>query len=468
MESETRKTIGGYTLIREIGRGGVSVVHQAVDRRTGKTVALKVHTIPPSLSDAEREMVLIRFEREAQAMSRLSHPGIVSIHEVGEHAGQHFLALEYLEGQTLDERLALGPLTPAQALPILRQLAEAVDAVHAAGIVHRDIKPENVMLLPDGAAKLLDFGVARRQDDTAITSMGALVGSPTHIAPEQLRGNHGDPASDIWALGVLLYEMLAGHPPFEGTSVPSVLYKVAHEPPAPVSHLRASLQAVLRRALQKDPGGRYLSACALADALQDTVQASPGPVRASAAHRWGPALFLLIGAAALGFGWLRHRAASHVPPRLVAAARPAGPSPSAPSTRIHAHTPRPLSAIPPPATARRPKTLFHTAVVVKPPVPPPQFRVAQAKQAPMATSRNAAALGKARHSTPLFRIAESRPVSKVSPPLAPGPARTRHPRRRVGRTRPDRRPRSLQPHGDENWQAHRLQILEKFIWSDGR
>ena len=194
----------------------MSVVHQAVDRRTGKTVALKAHTVPPSLSSSERNAVMVRFAREARTVARLSHPSIVAIHEVGEHEGTHFLAMEYLDGNTLAERLTAGPLTPAQAAPILAQVADALDAVHAAGIVHRDIKPTNVMLLPEGGVKLLDFGVARQSEDTTVTATHSIVGSPTYMAPEQVQGELGDAASDRWALGVLLYEMLAGKPPFDG------------------------------------------------------------------------------------------------------------------------------------------------------------------------------------------------------------------------------------------------------------
>ena len=297
---ETPETLGPYTLIRQIGQGGNSVVHQAVDRRTGKAVALKAHVIPPSLSSGERAGLLVRFGREAQAMARLSHPNIVAIHEVGEQDGTHFLAMEYLEGQTLRERLTRGPLTPTQAAPILAQIAGAVDAVHAAGIVHRDIKPGNIMLLPDGRAKLLDFGIARQSEDTTVTAAHSIVGSPAYMAPEQVNGDLGDPASDIWALGVLLYEMLAGRPPFQGANIPSVLFQVTHATPPPVLHVGGTVQRVLRRALEKAPVRRYPTARALADALQDAVGASLNTPWPELTRRWGPWAAVCVVGAALG------------------------------------------------------------------------------------------------------------------------------------------------------------------------
>ena len=209
-------------------------------------------------------------------MARLSHPGIVAIHEVGDQEGMHFLAMEYLEGRTLRERIEAGLIAPADAAAILSQIAAAIDAVHATGIVHRDVKPGNVMLLPDGTAKLLDFGIARQSEDTTVTATHSIVGSPTYMAPEQVQGDLGEPSADIWALGVLLYEMLAGRPPFEGASIPSILYQVVHANPAPIPHIAVSLQRVLRRALEKDPHHRYPDARSLASAFTEALETSPG------------------------------------------------------------------------------------------------------------------------------------------------------------------------------------------------
>ena len=171
--------------------------------------------------------------------------------------GTYFLAMEYLSGQTLRERMNSGPLTPGQAQPILAQVGAALDAVHKAGIIHRDIKPSNVMLLPDGTAKLLDFGIARQSDDTTITSTGMLIGSPSYMAPEQALGETSTTASDIWALGVLAYEMLAGQPPFTAPNIPSVLYQIAHQTPPPIPGVTMAVQKVVRHALDRNPARRY-------------------------------------------------------------------------------------------------------------------------------------------------------------------------------------------------------------------
>ncbi len=260
---------GRYSHLREIGRGGMSVVYQARDTQTDRTVAVKVLTLPPALSSEQQGALIGRFAREAQAVSQLSHPNIVTITEVGTWQGTHFLAMELLEGETLRARLDRGMLSAAQVQGVIVQIASALDAIHAAGIVHRDVKPANIMLLPGGVVKLLDFGIARHSDDATITSTGTIVGSPAYMAPEQVLGQKGTVATDVWALGVLLYEMLAGRPPFSGDTIPSVLYQVTHAAPPPVPGLPGPLNKVLRRALAKDPARRYPDASSLALALRE-------------------------------------------------------------------------------------------------------------------------------------------------------------------------------------------------------
>lgn len=380
------ETLGPYTLIREIGRGGMSVVYQAVDRRTGKTVALKTHSVPPSLTRAGQHEALVRFGREARAIGRLSHPNIISIYEVGEHEGLPFLAMEYLDGQTLHQHLAGGSLTPALAAPILGQVAEAMDSVHAAGIIHRDIKSSNIMLLPDGQAKLLDFGIARQSQDTTITAAHSIVGSPTYMAPEQIAGDLGESASDIWALGVLLYEMLAGHPPFEGASIPSVLYKVTHDVPAPVPDVSPPVQQIVLRALEKNPAARYPSGHALADAFQAAVTASPRLLWKPRLQRGSLWAALLIVGIALGDGLAAHRwhdtsdqnvvlqpplrpaSAITAPPALISRDRRRSPRQARPFRRHHrrrtaalAQARRPAGAptMPPRRLAARPQNSRH-------------------------------------------------------------------------------------------------------------
>ncbi len=283
------RCVGPYTLRRELGRGGMSVVYEARDTRTGDEVALKLLALPPTLSAEEADDLVARFEREARTMSRLPHPNIVAIHEIGVSQGQHFLAMEFLRGQTLRERLSRSRLTAREAYAILAQVADAVDAVHDTGIIHRDVKPSNVMLLPDGTAKLLDFGIARSREEAAITGDGAVIGTPSYMAPEQVRGEPAAPSTDLWSLGVLSYEMFAGHLPFGGGIVPNVLYQVLNKAPAPTPNLPKGVQKVLRRALEKNPAHRYGSAGALVQALKSALPKSALPQEAPAAPK--PAAF---------------------------------------------------------------------------------------------------------------------------------------------------------------------------------
>lgn len=278
------RTLAGYTLVREAGRGAMSTVYEARDPN-GRLVALKVLHTPVSLPPDQQRSLIERLGREARVMASLSHPNVVQIYDVGQAGGEHFLVMEFLDGQTLRQRLDGGSLSLLEATRILDGVAEALDAVHAQGVVHRDIKPSNVMLLPDGRVKLMDFGVARQGDDTTITQTGMIVGSPAYMSPEQVRGEENTPATDLWALGILLYEMLAGRSPFTGSNVSTVLYRVAHDQPAPVPGVAPDVQHILRRALDKNPARRYPTGCALAEAFQDVVQPA-GRARPARGAAW--------------------------------------------------------------------------------------------------------------------------------------------------------------------------------------
>ncbi len=262
------KRVAHYDIKREIGRSALSVVYEAQDTHTDQEVALKLLTLSSALTPLEAEALVARFEREARTAARLSHPNIVHIHEVGADQGRHFLAMEYLKGQTLRARVREGMLTPNEAFSILAQITGALDAVHKAGVVHRDVKPTNVILLPNGTAKLLDFGIARSGKETAITRRGMIIGSPSYMAPEQIKGEAGAKATDIWALGVLSYEMLTGQLPFTGQNVGGVMFQIMHEAPAPMPALPPAVQQVLLRALDKRPSQRYPTAGALVQALK--------------------------------------------------------------------------------------------------------------------------------------------------------------------------------------------------------
>ncbi len=312
--------LGNYAVTREAGRGGMSVVYEGLDERIGRRVAIKTVRVPDNLSPVQREGMVARLRREARANARLSHPNVVSVYDVGEEEGVHFLVMEYLEGQTLRDHLDAGPLAPDEAARILDQVADAVDAVHAEGVIHRDIKASNVMLLPDGRVKLMDFGVARQTDDTLLTQAGMMVGSPAYMAPELINGDSATQSSDLWSLGVLLYQMLAGHPPFASKNIPTVLYQVTHQDPEPIPGASARVQKVLTRALEKTPARRFSSGremaaafrAALAPAGAATAQA---PRRRSLAAPLAAALLLLPAVVGALFGgrWLAsHRRSAPV------------------------------------------------------------------------------------------------------------------------------------------------------------
>lgn len=357
------RCVGHYTLRRELGRGGMSVVYEALDTRTGQPVALKLLRLPPTLDAAETDALIARFEREARTVARLSHPNVIGIHEIGAVEGQHFLAMEFLRGQTLRQRLTQSRLTVRDACSILTQIAGALDTVHAAGIVHRDVKASNIMLLPDGTAKLLDFGIARSREEAEITAAGAILGTPSYMAPEQVRGEPATPATDLWSLGVLSYEMLTGHLPFAGQVVANVLYQVLNSSPAPMLALPKSVQKVLRRALDKDPALRYPSAAVLAEALGSALPKSvlpkfvlpeptaPEPsVKQRTAPRWAlGAVLLLLFLGAFSAASL-HREPTPMKPKFVIAVTP---PPSARVIPPPAAPPAPMMLLPVPLVAAR-------------------------------------------------------------------------------------------------------------------
>jgi eukaryotic-like serine/threonine-protein kinase len=276
MQHRPGTRLGPYEIVAPLGAGGMGEVYRARHLKLRREVALKV--LPPSLANDRAR--LARFEREARTASALNHPGIVTIYDIGEHVdGTTYIAMELVDGRTLGDVIAEGPLAVDDALRIAVQLADALARAHSAGIVHRDVKPANVMVTTDGVAKILDFGIAKplpgaAEDAAAFsaTSHGVLVGTPHYMAPEQVAGEDIDHRADQFAFGVLLYEMLSGRPPFTGASLNAVVRAILVAQPRALTEFRpdapADLTATVARCLEKEPDRRFASTDALRAALQ--------------------------------------------------------------------------------------------------------------------------------------------------------------------------------------------------------
>lgn len=261
-----RKRIGRYAVTGRIGRGGMGMVYRGYDEALEREVAVKTLTVEGTLDAESRK----RFEIEAKAAARLQHPNILTVFELGEERGVPFIVMELLPGMDLEVLLRSGEeLLLEEKLDIVIQVCRGLAYAHEHGIVHRDIKPSNVRLLDDGSVKIMDFGIAKLQG-TGITQSGVMVGTVHYMSPEQIRGQTLDGRSDVFSLGVILYELLACKRPFSGQGATEVLYKIVHEDPAPLLAARARparLQAILEQALCKRPEGRYASATRLAEDL---------------------------------------------------------------------------------------------------------------------------------------------------------------------------------------------------------
>jgi hypothetical protein len=315
----------GYEVLEELGRGGMGVVYKARQVALNRVVALKMILAGAHAGPADSA----RFKTEAEAVARLQHPHIVQIFEVGEHDGHPYFALEFLGGG-LDRQLAGTPRPPREAARLVELLARAVHAAHAKGVVHRDLKPANVLLAADGTPKLTDFGLAKRLDEAGQTASGAVLGTPSYMAPEQAggQGNAVGPAADVYALGAILYECLTGRPPFQAATVLETLEQVRTQEPVAPTRLQPKtprdLETVCLRCLEKKPGRRYATAEELAEDLRQFRGGEPVRARPVTAlergWKWArrkPALAaaygLLAAALVLGLGgggaaWLWQRA----------------------------------------------------------------------------------------------------------------------------------------------------------------
>ena len=287
------KVIGPYVIREELGRGGMGVVYLADDTRLLRQVALKALSPDLGREQSGRE----RLRREARAAAGLSHPGIATVFALEEIGEELYLVCEYVAGQSLRKLLGSGPLPMHQVLDIGSQIARTLAVAHAAGVVHRDLKPENIIRTPDGVVKVLDFGLARVQGLTTLTNAGIILGTPAYMAPEQALGQPLDFRTDVFALGVILYEMASGTNPFVARSITATMMRIVETGAPALSEARPGspleLDRIVALCLRKDPLDRYASTQALADDLDRlSAEASPGrrtadPGAAEASHASG-------------------------------------------------------------------------------------------------------------------------------------------------------------------------------------
>lgn len=363
------KKIGRYEILSTLGQGAMGVVYRAIDPLLERTVAIK--TISLDLSRDEFEEFERRFYREASSAGRLNHPNIVTIHDVGNTDNIAYMAMEFLEGEELRDILdAGGALAPERIAEIVSQVADGLAFAHQHGVVHRDIKPSNIMILTNGAVKITDFGIALIPSSSR-TVAGMILGSPKYMSPEQVVGQEVDGRADIFSLGVVLYEMLTGRPPFAGDNISAIMFRILNEMPTAPCTLKPELPEtfnyIVARALAKHPDERYQSAAEMAEDLRHYLAlkvpdnfyahaadkprtlerrakprnvedqtvllapASPAQPAVAARPRGKTALLVLAGVAVLSIGaWLLTRGDAPVPDKTpaVSAAVPVAPASS--------------------------------------------------------------------------------------------------------------------------------------------
>ena len=278
------RALGRYEILAELGKGAMGVVYRARDPMLDRIVAIK--TVNMSLDPDEMAEYEARFYQEAKAAGGLNHPNIVTVHDIGKNGNVAFMAMEFLEGHELRSVMSSGqPLAPARAVDIAAQVAEGLAYAHQHGVVHRDVKPANIMILQNGTAKITDFGIARMRTAVVRTQTGIVLGSPRYMSPEQVAGKRAEPRSDVFSLGVILYEMLTGKPPFTGEDVTSIMFQILNLVPPPPSTVNPTIPEVLdfivAKALAKPAADRYADAAELARDLHDSAQqaraAGPAP-----------------------------------------------------------------------------------------------------------------------------------------------------------------------------------------------
>ncbi|MFP5287598.1 MAG: protein kinase domain-containing protein [Thermoanaerobaculia bacterium] len=324
----TPPKLGRYEIVDEIGKGAMGIVYLARDPLIGRLVALKTFRIGYSVRDQELEQFRIRFMREAQSAGILSHPNIVTIHDVVEQTeeGLAFIAMEYVRGTTLKALLQSDqPMSLQFIVDIVSQVAEALDYAHAHRVIHRDVKPANILITADNKVKITDFGIARL-DTSNLTQEGQLLGTPNYMAPEQIQGKEIDHRADLFALGVVLYEMLTRHKPFQGENLTVVSHRIVYDhftPPKEYARdLPPGVEQVLDRALDKDPNRRYQRAKDMADDLRRMLTAARDDLNETLSiASWAPGT---------------EPGAHHTPPGGTTYAASAAPAPAAPAAKAEA------------------------------------------------------------------------------------------------------------------------------------
>lgn len=358
--------IGKYRVDQEIGRGAMGVVHRAWDTVLERPVALKELAFSDGLPPAVQQEMADRFLREARSAARLTHPNVVQVYDVLSVDGRHYIAMELLEGASLSEYMLSGPMQPSAALAVLTQTLDGLAAAHAAGVVHRDIKPDNVFVLEDGRVKVTDFGIAKMMDGSssaAMTQFGTVIGTPGYMSPEQVTGIPVDARADVFAVGVLGYELLSGSNPFLASSSTATLYRIVNEhPPSLAPHgVPAQLDAVILRAMSKDPAARFQSAGDMAAALRGQAPAAIAHPGAGGGAKAPTNTLVIVGVVALAVTALVAIFASSGTPVAT------GPISTTPATQqAPAASPDPAPSAPvetpaPPAVVDAPQTPFWAA-----------------------------------------------------------------------------------------------------------
>lgn len=286
--------IGKYILQGELGKGAMGVVYKGLDPYIERPVAVKTIRFELLSDPAEQEQAQVRFMREARSAGNLSHPNIVTIYEVGEDLGQTFIAMEYVDGQSLEKLLASGKrLEFEEVIRLISRVGDALDYAHGKGVIHRDIKPANILIDKEGAPHIVDFGIARLAASSTLTLTRTVMGTPFYMSPEQIAGKKIDHRTDIFSLGTILYELVTGNKPFPGESLTTIIYKIMNETPPPVTNCKKGLpegiDRIASRAITKNPEARYQRCADLARDLRRLTEARPLAERAFQAPEPEPA-----------------------------------------------------------------------------------------------------------------------------------------------------------------------------------